>query len=235
MSCIRNKIFCLLGIMLVLNVSYSQSRTEKIKAYIEKHKELAIEQMVKFHIPASVIMAQAIKESDFGTSKLAQNTNNHFGIKCHIEWNGDSFNFDDDTLNECFRRYTSVEDSYLDHSMFLISRPRYAFLFENKITDHYNWCVGLKTAGYATAWNYSDELLLIIAVFHLDKLDKAECLRSINNFAELLPQSEKNIIPHNENYFASAEKAILAKVIFNQEPAAEEPLLVRRNTSEHAE
>ena len=235
MGGVSNTFFSLLGTLFFIHSSFSQTRSEKIRAYVEKHKELAIEQMVKFHIPASVVMAQAIKESDFGTSELAKNTNNHFGIKCHAEWGGDTWLLDDDDEDECFRTYKNVEDSYTDHSMFLTSRPRYAFLFENKITDHYNWCVGLKTAGYATAWNYADELLLIIAAFHLDKLDKAEYLCTNNVFAELLPQSEKNIIPHTENYFTTAEKAILAKVIFNQEPAAEEPLLVRRNNSEHAE
>lgn len=227
--------FCLFVAVLLLNGSYAQSRSEKIKAYIEQHKELAIEQMVKFHIPASVIMAQAIKESDFGTSELAKYTNNHFGIKCHAEWGGDTWLLDDDDEDECFRTYKTVEDSYADHSMFLVSRPRYAFLFNYKITDHYSWCVGLKTSGYATAWNYSDELLLIIAAFHLDKLDKAECMNSTNTFAQLLPHCEKNIIPNTQNYFTTAEKAILAKVIFNQEPAAEEPLIVRRGKSEHAE
>lgn len=214
---------------------FSQSRTEKIKAYIEKHKELAIEQMAKYHIPASVIMAQAIKESGSGCSNLAKATNNQFGIKCHNEWGGDSYTFNDDSLNECFRKYSSIEDSFNDHSLFLISRPRYAALFKLQITDHYNWCVGLKEAGYATAWNYTDELLLIIGAFDLDELDKANSLQRINTYGALVFANEKTIIEVHENYFTTVEKAILAKVIFNQEPAVEEPLLVRRNISEHAE
>lgn len=227
----------LFAIIVLLGFSgFSQTRTEKIKRYIAQYKELAIEHMVQFHIPASVILAQAIKESGFGSSELAKATNNHFGIKCHSEWGGENYTFDDDTLNECFRNYASVEDSYLDHSMFLKSRPRYAFLFDLKITDHYNWCIGLKKAGYATAWNYTDELLLIIGAFHLDELDKSNTLVSINTYKNLLSTDEETIIPVQENYFNSAEKAILAKVIFNQEPAVEEPLLVRRNDSEkHAE
>jgi flagellum-specific peptidoglycan hydrolase FlgJ len=221
--------------MLLFGSSFSQLRSEKIKAYIEKHKELAIEQMVKYRIPASVIMAQAIKESGFGTSNLAKATNNQFGIKCHNEWGGDSYTFNDDSLNECFRKYYTVEDSYNDHSLFLVSRPRYAHLFDLKITDHYGWCVGLKQAGYATAWNYTDELLLIIGAFKLYELDKSNNLQNLNAYETLAFKEEKNIIEVHENYFSNAEKAILAKVIFNQEPAAEEPLLVRRNEAEHAE
>lgn len=234
---VKNKLFTglLAGCLLCCHITFSQSRTEKIKAYIEKYKELAIEQMAKYHIPASVIMAQAIKESGSGCSNLAKATNNQFGIKCHNEWGGDSYTFNDDSLNECFRKYNSIEDSFNDHSLFLISRPRYAALFKLQITDHYNWCVGLKEAGYATAWNYTDELLLIIGAFDLDELDKANSLHRINTYEDLVFQQEKNIIEVHENYFTTAEKAILAKVIFNQEPAVEEPLLVRRNDSEHAE
>ncbi len=215
--------------------SFSQLRSEKIKAYIEKHKELAIEQMATYHIPASVIMAQAIKESGFGCSELAKATNNQFGIKCHAEWSGNTYLFNDDDEDECFRSYSSIEDSFTDHSLFLVSRPRYAPLFQLKITDHYNWCVGLKKLGYATAWNYTDELLLIIGAFDLDELDKANSLHRINTYEALAFENEKNIIEVHENYFTNAEKAILAKVIFNQEPAVEQPLLVRGNNSEHAE
>jgi flagellum-specific peptidoglycan hydrolase FlgJ len=225
----------LLTLLFALHSSYSQSRTEKIKAYIEKYKDLALEQTAMFRIPASVILAQAIKESDFGNSTLAKATNNHFGIKCHKEWGGDSYTFDDDTLNECFRTYASVEESFRDHSMFLVSRTRYAFLFNYKINDHFSWCVGLKNAGYATAWNYTDELLLIIKAFHLDELDKAEPMNNAICYGELLTQGEKNIVEVQENYFSSVEKSILAKVIFNQAPAEEEPLLVRRNDPEHAD
>jgi hypothetical protein len=223
------------GCLLCCHISHSQSRTEKIRGYIEKHKELAIEQMAKYRIPASVIMAQAIKESGFGTSELAKTTNNQFGIKCHAEWSGNTYLFNDDAEDECFRSYNSIEDSFNDHSMFLVSRPRYAPLFELKVNDHYNWCVGLKNLGYATAWNYADELLLIIGAFRLSELDKPNCLHRINTYEALVFENEKNIIEVHENYFSNVEKSILAKVIFNQEPAAEEPLLVRSNEAEHAE
>jgi hypothetical protein len=232
--------FAVLFILLfAFHHSHSQSRTEKIRTYIEKYKGLALEQMEKFHIPASVILAQAIKESDFGNSTLAKATNNHFGIKCHKEWGGDSYAFDDDSLNECFRTYASVEESFLDHSMFLVSRPRYAFLFNYKLNDHYSWCVGLKNAGYATAWNYTDELLLIIKAFNLDELDRAEHMSNALCYGELLTQDEKNIIEVDDeiqkNYFCQTEKATFVKAILNLMPAEEEPLFVRRNDLKHAD
>jgi hypothetical protein len=234
-----NSFLALFFVLLGSNFGNSQSRTEQIKAYIEKYKGLALEQTAKFRIPASVILAQAIKESDFGNSSLARSTNNHFGIKCHKEWGGDNITFDDDSLNECFRSYATIEDSYLDHSMFLVSRPRYAFLFDYKINDHYRWCVGLKNAGYATAWNYTDELLLIIKVFHLDELDRAEYMNNSICYGELIAQPEKNIIEIDqetrENYFCLTEKATFVKAILGLLPLEEEPLLVRRNDPKHAD
>lgn len=237
----KNTTFSLFFFVLCLffDLSYSQSRTEKIRAYINKYKDLALEQAAKYHIPASVVLAQAIKESDFGNSQLALATNNHFGIKCHREWGGDSYTFDDDSLNECFRTYSSVEDSYADHSMFLASRPRYAFLFDLKVNDHYGWCVGLKEAGYATAWNYTDELLLIIKVFHLDELDNVNHMATKEAYGELALQKEKDIIEIDketqQNYFCWVEKAIFVKAILNLLPAEEEPLFVRRNDPKRAE
>lgn len=210
----------------------AQNNREKVLNYIQQHQEKAIEQMVLFKIPASVIMAQAIKESGYGNSLLAKETNNHFGIKCHREWGGNSFVMDDDSTNECFRSYKSVEDSYYDHSMFLHSRARYNFLFQLPITDYTSWCIGLKQAGYATDPHYTNELLYIIEIYNLHELDKAATLKKSLNYDELLASQEKNIIPTHENYFTNAEKHILAEVIFNVTKFEEEPLLVRGNSSE---
>jgi flagellum-specific peptidoglycan hydrolase FlgJ len=150
----------------------------KTYIYIEKYSERAIEQMVEYKIPASVIMAQAIFESRSGTSALAQKANNHFGIKCHIQWAGDTILKSDDTLNECFRRYDRIEDSYRDHSIFLSSRPRYAELFKLPINDYVSWCKGLKNAGYATSPSYADQLIKLIEDLDLHGLDGYEYLRS---------------------------------------------------------
>jgi hypothetical protein len=144
--------------------------------YIETYSQQAIDQMVAYKIPASVILAQAIYESSSGTSALAKKSNNHFGIKCHVGWGGDTIVKHDDTLNECFRRYDNIADSYNDHSLFLASRPRYAPLFSLGVTDYKGWCQGLKDAGYATSPSYAERLIKIIEDNHLNELDGTEYL-----------------------------------------------------------
>ncbi|MDI1354892.1 MAG: glucosaminidase domain-containing protein [bacterium] len=144
--------------------------------YIDSYAEEAIEQMVQFNIPASVILAQAILESRSGTSELAKRSNNHFGIKCHNGWEGDTILKDDDSTNECFRRYASIDESYTDHSLFLSSRPRYASLFYLSVNDFKGWCYGLKNAGYATSPDYADELIKLITDKKLYELDACEKL-----------------------------------------------------------
>lgn len=150
----------------------------KTPAYINHFSEIAIEQMIEFKIPASVIMAQAICESNCGTSKLAKQGNNHFGIKCHVGWQGDTILNTDDEENECFRSYESARESYTDHSLFLKNRPRYASLFSIPITDYKAWCRGLKLAGYATNFHYAEELIQLIEVNKLYELDRPEALIS---------------------------------------------------------
>lgn len=219
------KVFALLILPFGIDC-HAQSYLDLAPSYIDKHKHLAIAQMVQYKIPASVILAQAIKESGSGCSYLAENTHNHFGIKCHREWGGNSFNKDDDTLNECFRSYYSVEDSYLDHSLFLMSRPRYAFLLDLKTTDYSGWCYGLKMAGYATSAQYAKDLIDIIEKFQLFELDRAEQIKTHapDQLLALFPDKEITKTSDLVN-FLSAEKGILAKVVFNQD-TEEEVLLV---------
>ena len=139
--------------------------------YVETYSLTAVDQMLNYGIPASVTLAQAILESRSGTSDLARRSNNHFGIKCHLEWGGDTIIQADDTLGECFRSYSSTLDSYTDHSLFLISRPRYAGLFQLQVSDYKGWCQGLKSAGYATFPDYADVLITIIENLGLHDLD----------------------------------------------------------------
>jgi LysM repeat protein len=140
--------------------------------YIAKFKNDAIRDMQKTGVPASITLAQGLFESESGNSDLAQIANNHFGIKCHDDWTGETFHKDDDEKNECFRKYNSVLDSYDDHSNFLRSRDRYAFLFDLKLTDYKGWAYGLKKAGYATNPEYAHKLIKIIEDFNLNELDK---------------------------------------------------------------
>ena len=129
---------------------------DKRKEFIRKYKHIAIREMERTGIPASITLAQGILESGCGESELAVNANNHFGIKCHETWNGDTYNMDDDTRDECFRKYKNIEQSWIDHSDFLTSRPRYAGLFSIPTTDYKAWAKGLKAAGYATNPQYAN-------------------------------------------------------------------------------
>jgi LysM repeat protein len=139
--------------------------------YIEMFAPYAIQEMKEYHIPASITMAQACLESGDGNSPLALKANNHFGIKCRSDWTGPSVKKDDDSPNECFRKYGNVLESYRDHSKFLTGGMRYQFLFDYDIKDYKKWAYGLKRAGYATDPQYPERLLKIIEEFQLYKLD----------------------------------------------------------------
>ena len=142
--------------------------------YIETYAPLAVEEMIKHGIPASITLAQGILESGSGNSELAREANNHFGIKCHKEWQGKTYHMDDDDKDECFRKYRSPEESYYDHSQFLLTRDRYAFLFLLEMTDYKAWATGLKKAGYATNPRYADLLIRIIEENGLHRFDVGE-------------------------------------------------------------
>jgi len=143
------------------------------EAYIENYKNLAIKQMNSHGIPASIIMAQACLESGDGRSTLAVKGNNHFGIKCH-NWTGARVYHDDDKKGECFRKYPTAEQSYIDHSDFLRYNSRYAFLFDLDPRDYKEWARGLKKAGYATNPRYPELLINIIEEYSLHRLDNME-------------------------------------------------------------
>jgi hypothetical protein len=148
--------------------SFSQTLTDD---YINDYRDLAIEEMNLYNIPASITLSQGILESSNGTSMLATKANNHFGIKCHSSWEGDRVFHDDDEKGECFRKYNTVEDSYRDHSLFLANSSRYSFLFEIPIENYKSWAKGLKKAGYATNPKYSKLLINIIKRYNLDQYD----------------------------------------------------------------
>jgi hypothetical protein len=139
--------------------------------YIAKYSQVAIAEMYYSKIPASITMAQALHESRYGTSELAVNANNHFGIKCQTGWYGRTYTYQDDDNNTCFRMYDSVAQSYRDHSNFLMSRPRYAELFKLGPTDYVAWAHGLKKAGYATNPKYAPILIKLVEDYKLYLLD----------------------------------------------------------------
>ena len=141
--------------------------------YIAMYKDLAMDEMIQYKIPASITMAQGIHESTYGNSPLAVNANNHFGIKCHKEWTGLTYIKDDDEKDECFRMYADAAESYHDHSLFLTTREWYKPLFILDITDYKAWAYGLKQAGYATNPKYPEILIRIIEENRLYELDQA--------------------------------------------------------------
>ena len=142
--------------------------------YIKKYAPLAVLEMHKYDIPASITLAQGILESGNGRSRLASKSNNHFGIKCHVGWKGAKVYHDDDEKGECFRKYKYVETSYKDHSEFLSGRRRYASLFKLRKSDYKGWAKGLKKAGYATNPNYPTLLIDLIERYELYTYDKVE-------------------------------------------------------------
>ena len=185
-----------LKLLLILIIScltlQAQTRNKQYEDYIKKYRELAVEEMKKYHIPASITLAQGLLESGAGQSTLARKSNNHFGIKCGGDWTGKTVSHDDDARGECFRAYKHPKDSYEDHSKFLAGRPRYASLFKLKITDYKGWARGLKKAGYATNPRYADQLIGIIELYELYKYDEKNYLKWI----------KKNPNPH-QTYIAN--------------------------------
>ena len=169
----RNIATLLLMVFIAFGYSANTLAQKKITSeeYIKKYQGLAISQMKKYGVPASIILAQGLLESGSGNSTLAVKANNHFGIKCHKTWTGPRIYHDDDAKGECFRKYRSPEKSYHDHSEFLRGARRYAFLFDLNPTDYKGWARGLKKAGYATDPQYPQKLIRIIEEYKLYTLD----------------------------------------------------------------
>ncbi|MHC5201843.1 glucosaminidase domain-containing protein [Myroides sp. LJL119] len=152
--------------------------TDLIADYINTYKEVAKQNMEQHGIPASITLAQGVLESGSGQGTLSRNANNHFGIKCHKEWDGPSVRHTDDAPDECFRKYDSPAESYRDHSLFLTSRSRYNSLFDLPKDDYQAWAHGLKKAGYATDPKYAEKLISLIERYSLYQYDK-ELLTSL--------------------------------------------------------
>lgn len=167
------KIFVTIALILALNASGQIRWNHAYQQYIDQYKDIAIEQMKRYKIPASITLAQGLFESGAGKSELARRGNNHFGIKCH-GWTGRKTYHDDDERNECFRAYDSAYDSYEDHSRYLHENRRYRSLFDLKTTDYKGWARGLRAAGYATNPQYSQKLIEIIQLYKLYEYDTAK-------------------------------------------------------------
>lgn len=174
------KLFIVILLFLSVIMKASSSKYTR-KNYIDKYKKIALSEMKKYKIPASIKLAQGMLESGNGSSTLARRANNHFGIKCHNNWKGRTMKWTDDSHKECFRKYKKVSDSYRDHSLFLKNRERYAKLFKLETTDYRSWAYGLQEAGYATNKNYATLLINIIEDNRLYRFDNKKYQRKITN------------------------------------------------------
>lgn len=214
-----------------LLITYSLAAQQLVNsdygAYITKYKSAAMREMQLYKIPASITLAQGMIESGCGKSVLAINTMNHFGIKCQNDWMGDTYRYDDDEKNECFRKYNSVDESFRDHSIFLTTRSRYAALFTLPLNDYKGWAFGLKKAGYATNPDYPNILIRLIEANKLYLLDDT----TINPEALTLnePQTEKT--EKSEKYEKREKKQTVKKVIVpeNVSTNKEERIILRNS------
>ena len=183
----------ILSLLITLSLSASSVPAAKggrspQEIYIDQFASLAVEEMYRTGVPASITLAQGLLESRYGLSELAVKGNNHFGIKCHNNWKGKKMYYDDDRRGECFRKYPSPEQSYRDHSDFLRYRDRYKFLFDYKITDYKAWARGLKKAGYATDPAYPSKLINLIEEYKLYEYDTKS-----KSFAKHAKKQEKKV------------------------------------------
>lgn len=189
-----------------LQLSAQPRWNRQYQQYIDQYKDIAIEQMKRWNIPASITLAQGLFESGAGRSELTRKGNNHFGIKCH-DWTGRAVYHDDDQRNECFRAYKSAYDSYEDHSRFLANSSRYKKLFSLKTTDYKGWARGLKAAGYATNPQYADKLIEIIQLYKLYQYDSA---KHYDKYMAKRAKSSLQNLSHpiksfNDNYYVIAQ------------------------------
>jgi LysM repeat protein len=185
--------------------------------YIDQYKDIAIEQMHRYHIPASITLAQGLFESGAGKSELARKGNNHFGIKCN-GWTGRAVYHDDDARNECFRAYDSAYESYEDHSKFLVGSKRYSSLFKLKTNDYKGWAHGLKAAGYATNPQYAYRLIDIIQLYKLYEYDEGKGYsKFIAQHAKHSAGGELHVIKiFNKNYYLIARRGDTFKSIADE-------------------
>lgn len=201
----KRYIFSLFLMIFGLPVVLAQSVVwnQRFQDYFDTYKDVAIDQMHQYKIPASITLAQGVLESGAGRSELALKANNHFGIKCN-GWTGRKAYHDDDERGECFRAYNSVFESYKDHSEFLTTSQRYSRLFRLKLTDYKGWAKGLKSCGYATSPVYASKLIDIIEVYKLYQYD------TVKAYGKLRQQGEhinlRHIYTFNKNYYLYARR-----------------------------
>lgn len=211
-------IFFMMSIVVSLSVSAQMKKTQNYQDYIYQYKDLAIYEMLRYKVPASITLAQGLLESSAGKSELCRKGNNHFGIKCH-GWTGAKTYHDDDAAGECFRAYKDALESYEDHSKFLVNSQRYKRLFKLSRTDYKGWAQGLKDCGYATNPQYATKLIQIIELYDLNVYDRANSYDRFMVQHSATTQTERGgtglhpIHVFNKNYYLIARKGDTFKSI----------------------
>jgi len=186
-----------------------EAPNENIIKYIEQYAALAVKEMERTGVPASIKIAQGIHETNAGKSDLVLKSNNHFGIKCKSSWTGEKVYHNDDEEGECFRKYDNATASYLDHSDYLKSQPRYAFLFDYDANDYAAWAWGLKKAGYATNPIYAQTLIKYIEAYHLNELNKFaenEEDQDLKNYLETIRSRPLDVVENSNKSIEPEEK-----------------------------
>jgi len=186
-----------------------EAPNKNIIKYIEQYAALAVKEMERTGVPASIKIAQGIHETNAGKSDLVLKSNNHFGIKCKSSWTGEKVYHNDDEEGECFRKYDNATASYLDHSDYLKSQPRYAFLFDYDANDYAAWAWGLKKAGYATNPIYAQTLIKYIEAYHLNELNKFaenEEDQDLKNYLETIRSRPLDIVENSNKSIEPEEK-----------------------------
>lgn len=200
---------CIFGLLCVWTLCLAQTNPKE--EYIKKYSHIAVSEMKRTGVPASITLAQGLLESGAGKSRLATEANNHFGIKCHKNWTGRTISHDDDAKGECFRAYDKAEESFRDHSDFLRYNDRYKFLFDYEPSDYKNWCYGLKKAGYATDPKYATKLISIVEEFNLTRFDdvkvEVESPDKLEKPVEV-PQKPSSSVTYHEEFTFEVNRAV---------------------------
>ena len=185
----------------IVSTSKTVVTNDVVRLYVYQFKDVAMSNMKNYGIPASIILAQGILESGAGRGDLALRSNNHFGIKCHVGWTGESVKHDDDAAQECFRKYDNPSESFKDHALFLTGRSRYAKLFTLSKSDYKAWARGLRAAGYATDPKYPDKLISYIERYNLNEYDNmaldANYIPNEKLLVQELTVNTKSIVANN--------------------------------------
>lgn len=218
-------------ILFFIAVQAKAQQSELVKNYINQYKDLAINEMQRTGVPASIKLAQGILETMAGTSDLVLRSNNHFGIKCKSTWTGETVKHNDDERGECFRKYPSSEQSYKDHSDFLKANQRYAFLFDLDPTDYSGWAWGLKKAGYATNPRYAMALIKTIEDYGLQEYSFIAMGRTPAKTTDLadanpVPPVEKTVAVNDNPVKKAEQQPVENSIVSNktEEPASNGPV-----------